>query len=62
MSNMEISSECVELSTKEVVEQEDFLKLRENLVARNVVENGDCHCSRVSPARENLEKCKVQIT
>ena len=26
-----------------------------------MVSNGECHCSRTPSARENLEKCKVQI-
>ena len=59
MSNVQLSSECVELVTKEVIEQEDFLKFHENLVAGNEVGNSECHFSRVPSARENLSKCSV---
>ena len=40
MSNVQLSSEYVEIAMKEVVEQEDFLKIHVNLGAGNVVGDG----------------------
>ena len=44
ISNVQLSSECVEASMKEVAKQEDFPKFHENLAASNEVGNGECHC------------------
>ena len=59
MSNAQLSSDCIELAMKEVVEQEDFLKFHENLATGNVVGNSECHCSRTPTVRKNLAKCKM---
>ena len=61
MSNVQLSSECVEPARKEVVEKEDFLKFYEHLATGNEFGNGECHYSRVSLAREKLSKHNVQF-
>ena len=56
LSNVNLSTDCIELTKQEVLEQEDFLNFHENLVAGNYVINDDCHCLTVSTSRENLVK------
>ena len=56
LSNANLSTDCVELTKQEVLEQEVFHKFYENLASRNYVVNDDCHCLTVSMHRENLVK------
>ena len=55
LSNANLSTECIESTKKEVMEQEDFLQFHENLTAGEHVVNGGFHCSTASTSRETLE-------
>ena len=46
-SNVQLSSECVNLGIKKVLEQEDFFQFHKKLEAGNEVGNGECQCLRV---------------
>ena len=61
LSNVNLSTDCIELTKKKVLEQEDFLKFHENLAARHYVVNDDYHCLTVSTSRENLVKHNVHF-
>ena len=54
LSNVQLSTEHIEATKKEVVEQECFLKFHENLAAGECVINGGFNCSTVPEFREKL--------
>ena len=53
LSNVNLSTECIELTKQEVLEQEYFLKFHENLVVRNYIINDECDCLTACTSREN---------
>ena len=59
--NESLSTDCIELTKQEVLEQEDFLNFHENLAAGYYVINDDCNCLTASTSRENLVKYNVHF-